>query len=442
MTETEIIELEKVIIGSIIQKESLLDSHFMEKHINAYMFLDKRNQLLYANLMNMHYGAGIAINTISLVQFLATSNQLDSCGGAGYIAEIEGDGFPSNINFYIEQLQEIFLRKKTVELLRGSIEKIDALNKLTSDDVNAIVSDLSQLTEIAETTKIYSMAELHETAKKNILENMSNNKPTGILSGFTVFDNVTDGFQKGELTIIAARPSIGKTSLALSMCMNIAKHTPCAFISLETPASMIAYKITGLVTDTSIFQLRKGFLNEQKQTEIFQTKADDFNGAFYLVDKTRVDILELKSIIRRLVLQYGVKIVFVDYIGLIDAGSQNMPVYEKQSIVSRTLKEIAREFDLALCALCQVSRGAEGQGKPPLLSDLRGSGSIEQDADVVMFIHGNRIIPKDEMSASREIIIAKNRNGECTVGKINFIKSTAKYTNFEKLVEGRKENDN
>ena len=160
MTETEIIELEKVIIGSIIQKESLLDSHFMEKHIDAYMFSDKRNQLIYANLMNMHYAAGIAINTISLVQFLATSNQLDSCGGAGYIAEIEGDGFPSNIDFYIEQLQEIFLRKKTVELLRGSIEKIDTLNKLTSDDVNKIVSDLSQLTEIAETTKIFSMTEL------------------------------------------------------------------------------------------------------------------------------------------------------------------------------------------------------------------------------------------------------------------------------------------
>ena len=432
MTENEITELEKVILGSIIQKESLLDSHFLEKHIDAYMFSDKRNQFIYANLVNMHY-FGIAINSISLIQFLVSNKQLDSCGNASYIAEIEGDGFPSNVDFYIEQLQEIFLRKKTIELLRGSIEKIDTLNKLTANDVNSIVSNLSQLTEIAETTKIFSMAELYETAKKNITESMSNNKPTGILSGFSIFDNATDGFQKGELSILAARPSIGKTSLALSMCMNIAKHTPCAFISLETPASMIAYKITGLVTDTPIFKLRKGFLSEQKKTDIFQSK--DFNNSFYLVDKTRVDILELKSIIRRLVLQYGVKIVFVDYIGLVDAGSQNMPVYEKQSIVSRTLKEIAREFDIALCALCQVSRGAEGNGNPPLLSDLRGSGSIEQDADVVMFIHGERMIDKNQPSAQRGLIIAKNRNGSLNKGLITFIKSTTKYTNFEKQEE-------
>ena len=434
MTENEITELEKIILGSIIQKESLLDSHFLEKHIDAYMFSDKRNQFIYANLVNMHY-SGIAINSISLIQFLVSNKQLDSCGNAAYIAEIEGDGFPSNVDFYIEQLQEIFLRKKTIELLRGNIEKIDTLNKLTANDVNSIVSDLSQLTEIAETTKIFSMAELYETAKKNISENINNNKPTGILSGFSIFDNATDGFQKGELSILAARPSIGKTSLALSMCMNIAKHTPCAFISLETPASMIAYKITSLVTDTAVFQLRKGFLSEQKKTDVFQS--EDFNNAFYLVDKTRVDILELKSIIRRLVLQYGVKIVFVDYIGLVDAGSQNMPVYEKQSLVSRTLKETAREFDIALCALCQVSRGAEAQNKPPMLSDLRGSGSIEQDADVVMFIHGNRIIPKEQQTTEREFIIAKNRNGECTLGRINFIKSTAKYTDLISKQEER-----
>jgi replicative DNA helicase len=109
-----------------------------------------------------------------------------------------------------------------------------------------------------------------------------------------------------------------------------------------------------------------------------------------------------------------------------------MPVYEKQSIVSRMLKTIAREFNIAVCALCQVSRGAEGQNKPPLLSDLRGSGSIEQDADLVMFIHGERIIPKSDESADRDLIIAKNRNGECTGGKIRFIKATAKYTNKQK----------
>ena len=436
MTESEITELEKVIIGSIIQKDSLLDSHFMEKHIMAEMFTDTRNQLLYANLVNMHYIAGLQVNSVSLIQYLATSNQLEPCGGAMYIAEIEGDGFPSNIDFYIEQLQEVFLRRETVKKLRAAMESVEKIDKMTSEDVTKIIADFSQLTEIAETTKIADIKELFALAKTETDKAMQTKEPTGILSGFEVFDSVSDGFQKGELSILAARPSIGKTSLALSMCMNIAKAHPVAFISLETPDRMIAFKITGLLADTPIFQLRKGFLNEQKYRETFKDKAGEFQQRnFFLVDKTSVDIMELKSIVRRLVLQYGIEIVFVDYIGLVDAGSSNMPVYEKQSIVSRSLKEMAREFNIAVCALCQVSRGAEGQNKPPLLSDLRGSGSIEQDADVVMFIHGNRIIPKDEKSATRELIIAKNRNGECTLGKINFIKATAKYTNKEKTRE-------
>ena len=436
MTESEITELEKVIIGSIIQKDSLLDSHFMEKHIIAEMFTDTRNQLLYANLVNMHYIAGLQVNSVSLIQYLATSNQLEPCGGAMYIAEIEGDGFPSNIDFYIEQLQEVFLRRETVKKLRAAMESVEKIDKMTSEDVTKIIADFSQLTEIAETTKIADIKELFALAKTETDKAMQTKEPTGILSGFEVFDSVSDGFQKGELSILAARPSIGKTSLALSMCMNIAKAHPVAFISLETPDRMIAFKITGLLADTPIFQLRKGFLNEQKYRETFKDKAGEFQQRnFFLVDKTSVDIMELKSIVRRLVLQYGIEIVFVDYIGLVDAGSSNMPVYEKQSIVSRSLKEMAREFNIAVCALCQVSRGAEGQNKPPLLSDLRGSGSIEQDADVVMFIHGNRIIPKDEKSATRELIIAKNRNGECTLGKINFIKATAKYTNKEKTRE-------
>lgn len=436
MTTNEITELEKVIIGSIIQKDSLLDSHFMEKHIIAEMFTDTRNQLLYANLVNMHYIAGLQVNSVSLIQYLATSNQLDPCGGAMYIAEIEGDGFPSNIDFYIEQLQEVFLRRETVKKLRVAMESVEKIDKMTSDDISKIITDFSQLTEIAETTKIADIKELFALAKTETDKAMQTKEPTGILSGFEVFDSVSDGFQKGELSILAARPSIGKTSLALSMCMNIAKAHPVAFISLETPDRMIAFKITGLLADTPIFQLRKGFLNEQKYRETFKDKAGEFQQRnFFLVDKTSVDIMELKSIVRRLVLQYGIEIVFVDYIGLVDAGSSNMPVYEKQSIVSRSLKEMAREFNIAVCALCQVSRGAEGQNKPPLLSDLRGSGSIEQDADVVMFIHGNRIIPKDEKSATRELIIAKNRNGECTLGKINFIKATVKYTNKEKTRE-------
>ena len=433
MTTNEITELEKVIIGSIIQKESLLDSHFLEKHIIAEMFTDTRNQLLYANLVNMHYIAGMHINSISLIQYLATGNQLEPCGGAVYIAEIEGDGFPSNIDFYIEQLQEVFLRRETVKKLRAAMESVEKIDKVTSDDITKIIADFSQLTEIAETTKIVDIKELFALAKTETEKAMQTKEPTGILSGFDVFDSVSDGFQKGELSILAARPSVGKTSLALSMCMNIAKNHPAAFISLETPDKMIAFKITGLLADALIFQLRKGFLTEQKYKEIFEKKASEFQQRnFFLVDKTSVDILELKSIVRRLVLQYRIEIVFIDYIGLVDAGSSNMPVYEKQSIVSRSLKEMAREFNIAICALCQVSRGAEGQNKPPLLSDLRGSGSIEQDADVVMFIHGNRIIPKDEQSATRELIIAKNRNGECTLGKINFIKATAKYENLKK----------
>lgn len=424
-------ELESVVLGSILHDENTIDTHFLERHITYDFFQDKESQMCYSVLLNMHY-QNIKIEPMSVIQFASSNNILDAIGGAGKIIELSENFAIGNLDFYLDQLTGIFIKHEVQKVLLTSKSDFDDKEILTVDDVSALISKLEIYTELQNSTQYLSMSEIFNSLKKNYDEIKENKKDLGVFSEFDTFDKATNGFQKGELYILGARPSIGKTSMALSMAMNTAKKAPTAFISLETPAETISQKIASLLSDIPFYQIRNGFLSDEKYSELFEFRKSDFeNRGFFLIDKSNINIQELKGILRHLKIVFNIRVVFVDYIGLVDAGERTMPVYEKQSIVSKSLKSYARELEISICALCQVSRDSEKNEKPPTLANLRGSGSIEQDADVVMFLHGNRVIPKDTEVAERAFYISKNRNGECRQDKIDFVKATTKYKNHE-----------
>ena len=240
---------------------------------------------------------------------------------------------------------------------------------------------------------------------------------------------MTSGFQPSELIIIGARPAIGKTALALSMMTHIAmeRKISCGFFSLEMPYESIGMRLLSMTSHVDMSRIRAGWLKQPEVVDILKSAGLWFESPLYTVDTPNMRLLELRSMARRMVTNHQVKIIFIDYIGLITTENAAAPVYEQVSEISKSLKALARELHIPIVALCQVARDAEGH--EPNLAQLRGSGSIEQDADVVMFIDRDRKRDESLSIQPAKIILAKQRNGPTGDIDIMFIPSTSTFVN-------------
>jgi len=263
------------------------------------------------------------------------------------------------------------------------------------------------------------------------------NPITGISSGFEKLDLLTSGFQKDEFIVIGARPSVGKTALALNMAAHIAFHDkiPVAFFSLEMSSIALVQRLLSSEAMVPAQSLRTGFLSGKDYTNIINTMGLIYEAPFHIVDMPNMELMDLRSQARKLRSQQQVEIIFVDYLGLIGHENKYMARYEQISEISRSLKSLARELHIPVVVLCQLNRDA--QFETPTLANLRDSGSIEQDADLVLFL--NREVSKkkkndkeDEKQAPvdaipTDLIVAKQRNGPIGVAKLELVTKYAKF---------------
>jgi replicative DNA helicase len=256
---------------------------------------------------------------------------------------------------------------------------------------------------------------------------------TGIPSGFAALDTMTSGFQDSEMIIIGARPSMGKTALALSMIQHIAiqKNIPTGFFSLEMSYTQIGQRLVSQVARISGSKIRSGMLTQADFQRLQDAAGLCYDAPLCVADTPNMKMLDLRAMARKMKQQHQVKIIFIDYIGLITSEnfSSNTPRHEQVSEISRSLKSLARELNIPIVALCQVSRDSEG--KEPTLANLRDSGSIEQDADVVMFIHRERKATDDDGNGAidAKILLAKQRNGPIGNVDLMFLPQYAKFEN-------------
>jgi len=257
---------------------------------------------------------------------------------------------------------------------------------------------------------------------------------TGVPGGFSALDDMTSGFQNQEMIIIGARPSVGKTAFALSLASNvaIAQGIPCGFFTLEMSAMSLMQRIIASEARINSQRLRSGLLRPSDFNALTDAAGRIYEAPLYIDDTPNIRLLELRSSARRMKSKHDVKILIVDYIGLISTEDKSIPRHEQMAEVSRSLKSLARELDIPIIALSQVGRQSEG--KEPGLADLRESGAIEQDADMVMFLHRDRGI-SDEGEGPPEmietqLIVAKQRNGPVGTVKLAFIPH---FTKFETL---------
>lgn len=425
------IEAERAVLGALLLNWGAMGDVIGK--LRPERFYSLQNQVIFEALTEL-FSHNIQGDTLTLVDQLRKSNKLEQAGGTAYIASLT-DTVPSSAN--IEYYADIVLDRAT----RRDLIKISSELKAESFELGR---ESTALLDTAE-QRIFALAERNETTVIHDARNImikeieiidarynSKNQFTGIPTGFGKLDSYTSGFQNSELIIIGARPSIGKTALALSMMQNIAleKHIPCGFFSLEMPYESIGMRILSQESRVPMHKMRSGMLKYEDVKKIQDAAGRWFEAPLYTVDTPNMKLLELRAMARRMVKNHKVKIIFIDYIGLITTENPNAPVYDQMSEVSKSLKALARELEIPIVALCQVARAAEGE--PPNLAQLRGSGSIEQDADVVMFLHRERL--KEETPVQEAtLILAKQRNGATGDIKISFVPA---YSKFENLMSG------
>ncbi len=400
-------------------------------NLKSDRFYNYSNRTIFEAMVSL-FKKNVRGDSLSLINELNSSGKLEQAGGTAYIASLT-DKVPTsaNINYYVDIVLDCAARRDLI--------KISSEIKASSFDKNR---DSKQILEEAE-KKIFNLADVNDTTQVHQMQDVitstiltienrfkNNSELTGIPSGIARLDTMTSGFQKSELVIIGARPSIGKTAFALSMMQTIAieKKIPCGFFSLEMSCQSIGQRLLSQVARIPSIKLRNGMLTIADFKTLQNAAGLCYNAPLFIVDTPNMQLLDLRATARRMVVNHHVQAIFIDYIGLISVDNPSQNTWENVSEISKSLKALARELNIPIIALSQVARDAEGQ--EPNLAQLRGSGSIEQDADVVLFLHRDRKI-MDEANPVQEAkcIVAKQRNGATGDVDMIFFPSFTKFEN-------------
>lgn len=425
------LEAEKATLGAILINPDALDTVIM--YLRPDDFYKNSHKIIFRAILDLSE-KGENIDILTAVQQLRNSGQLDECGGAAYISSLSSE-VPSsaNVEYYSKIVQENSVRRGLIkvsgEIIAGAFDDTTGTAYVLEEAEKLIF----EIIEKRSTSSYKSLKELLHGAMEAIQKLMaSGDSCTGIPSGFKDLDKITDGFQNSEFIVIGSRPSIGKTALALTMAASIAirDKIPVGFFSLEMSEQAIMQRLISSEARIASNLIRAGMLSDVQISKIHDAVGEIYEAPFYLTSVSDLKILDLRALARKMIRQHDVKIIFIDYLTLIQAENKTIPRHEQIAEISRSLKALARELDIPIVVLSQVKR--ETEGKKPTLADLRESGSIEQDADLVIFLHreraGDDSKPDNSGAIETELIIAKQRNGPIGEIKMVFI---PKYTKFE-----------
>ncbi len=428
-------DAEQACLGALLLDPESINN--VLRYLRPDSFYDSANQEVFEALLAMHE-KGQKPDLITLSEELRSRGSLERIGGSAYIASLASfTPSAANIEYYAKIVQEMATRRRLVHL---SAETAAMAHEETKD-IDAVLDEIqAKIFEISQNrrTADYHSAKEIVTETMLLIEKLSTDPSafTGIPSGLTDLDGITNGLQKSEFIVIGARPSVGKTALALTMAAHasINLKIPVAFFSLEMSESAIMLRLIASEARIPADRIRTGRIKTTDYDSLMEAASRIYEAPLYIVDLPNMKLLELRTMARRLVLERGVKIIFIDYLTLITHENADLPRWEQIAAISRSLKALARELDIPVVALSQLKREAEG--KQPTLADLRESGSIEQDADLIIFLHRDREISKTYESQSdqieTDIIVAKQRNGPTGKAPAWFKSSYAKFVNMER----------
>jgi replicative DNA helicase len=431
------LEVEKSVLGSLMLDQKAIN--VVVDILKPEDFYHQKHQTIYQAMLDL-YEKKEPIDVLSLASRLKEKKLLDEIGRNSYLAELVNCvPTASNVKHYAE-----IVRKKSV--LRNLIESSEEISQLGYNEEE----DIDEVLDSAE-KKIFSIARYSLKQKflniKEALEeawerfdrlHKSKGELRGIPTGFTELDNILAGFQKSDLIILAARPSVGKTALALDIARNIACRSkiPVGIFSLEMSSQQLVDRLLSAEAHVDSWKLRTGRLSTDDEFTRIRDALDTLSSApIFIDDEASNNIMQMRAKARRLQAEYGLGLLIVDYIQLMVPRQRVESAVQQMTEISRSLKGLARELEVPILAISQLSRAVESRHPPiPKLHDLRDSGSIEQDADVVMFIYReDKYKENSEKKNIAEVFVEKHRNGP--LGKVEFYFNPQKVS-FSSMEKG------
>ncbi len=383
---------------------------------------------------------GQKADLITLADELRSLGTLDQAGGPAYIAKLT-DAVPSsaNVEYYAKIVRDCSVRRAVMKLsaeIRQKAHDDGIETSLLLDELQESIFEISQDRQ----SVTYKSAKEIVPETMRLIEKLSKSTSqyTGVPAGYPDLDSMTSGFHDSELIIIGARPSVGKTAFALNVAANMAlrEGASVGFFSLEMPDTQLMNRLLASEARVNSEKVRSGLMKPSDIQSLMDAASRLYEAKLFIVDVPNIKLLDLRSLARRMKTENDIQVLFIDYLTLITHENSDLPRWEQISSISRSLKALARELRIPVVALSQLKREAEG--KQPSMADLRESGSIEQDADVIMFLHREREIDKrqDERSPyiPTELIVAKQRNGPVGMVNLMFLPT---YTRFESLEKDR-----
>jgi replicative DNA helicase len=439
-------ELEEAVLGAVMIEENainevvdiLKDESF---YVDAHQRIWRAIRLLFQN--------EAPIDLLTVTEQLKKNGDLEAVGGTFYVAQLTNKvGSAANVEYHARLIAEKHIQRM---LISTSTEIITEAYEDTTDVFELLDKAEKNLFSIAENNLRRESEDISSLLMKELKEidtRMANTEDhlNGVPSGFIDLDRATGGWQKSDLIILAARPAMGKTAFTLALARNAAVNhkRPVAIFSLEMSSAQLVQRLISMETHIPAEKIRRGNL-EQYEYQILTSKIDNLKNAPIFIDDTpAINVFELRSKCRRLKQQHDIQMVVIDYLQLMSGSVDSKGGGNREqeiSQISRSLKGLAKELDIPIIALSQLSRAVETRGgdKRPILSDLRESGAIEQDADIVIFLYRGEYygFDKDTDGHSNkdiaEVIIAKHRNGPVTSVRTRFIKQFAKFENLDEI---------
>ena len=440
------IELEEAVLGACMLEQ--MATNAVIDILEPAAFYNDAHGEIYKAIKEL-FGKAEPIDLLTVTEQLRKEGTLGFCGGPAYVAGLtDRVASSANVEAHARIVAQKFIQR---ELIRISSETIEAAFEDTTDVFDLLDRSEQQLFEVAEGNIRQGYQEMGAVIRQVIdgidQARLNEEGVSGVPTGFSDLDKLTGGWQKSDMVVLAARPGMGKTAFVLSMARNMAVDhgVPVAVFSLEMSSAQLVQRLVAAESELSAEKFRKGDLEDYEYQQL-QTRIKKLAKAKLFIDDTpALSVFELRAKCRRLKQKHGVNMIIIDYLQLMTAGSDSSKGNREQEIstISRSIKSIAKELDVPVIALSQLSRSVETRGgdKRPILSDLRESGAIEQDADIVCFIYRPEYYglteDADGMDTENmgELIVAKHRNGGLDTVKLRFTKHLAKFSDYNAFAE-------
>ena len=437
------IDLEEAVLGAMLIDEKGVNE--VIDILSPDVFYKKAHQLVFESIQRL-FRESEPIDLLTVSADLKKNKNFEAIGGDFYLINLSQKVSSSaHIEYHSRIIQQKFIQRKLISISNEIIQKsynestdvIDLLDEAESKLYDIAQNNIKGTSETAQNLVIQAKNRIEEISKQEGL--------SGISTGFDKLDKLTSGWQASDLIIVAARPGMGKTALALSMARNVSvqKKIPVAFFSLEMSSVQLITRLISSETGLSSDKLRTGKLADHEWQQLNIKVSDLESAPLYIDDSAALTIFELRAKARRLASSHGIKLIIIDYLQLMNLGSSTKAGNREQEIstISRNLKALAKELNIPVIALSQLSRAVETRGgtKRPILSDLRESGAIEQDADIVSFLYRPEYYGitewdddmKTPSEGQGEFIVAKHRNGALDSIKLKFIANLAKFEDID-----------